>query len=267
MKKVAICGTSHFCLDHENQGTHFSEIVAKNYNSQLIVYSRDGVSNNTIALQIEQAISEKVDFIIIGLGYYDRIDIPIEQDKKLLTQFFDSYMNFFNLRDQKNYKQYSRENLLSNIDYSKYNNSSRYDFLQNPCMISESINNLIFTNNVVKYDLSKNTINAIKSYVMYMYDAKFKQQIDCWVINNILRKLVYETKINFLLFPYPIFTKEFVEELKWLDKKFIANIKGPYNLKEEYNGPNRYHTSDEVQHTIAKQLIKIIDERFLTNNK
>ena len=51
-----------------------------------------------------------------------------------------------------------------------------------------------------------------------LYDAKFKQQVDCWVISNACHALA-QSGIPFLVFTSPLFDHEFEQDIAWLDSK------------------------------------------------
>lgn len=246
----------------KHKGTHFSELLAEHYNAELLALSRGGCSNNAICVQIEQAISLNADFIIIGCTSSDRIEIPIAESA-LTKKFLKSWNVFFESNTQKEKKQYDKKKLLANFSYDKHPDlSALNNFMVNPVLISESINNLIFQEVGINnhYNITPQIKKALEYYVTNLYDVKFKKQLDCWCFTNILRKLFYEKKINFLVFTQELFNEEFEDEISWLDKKHIANIHGPYGL--EFKPGVRYHTTTEAQEYVAKQLIKIIDERF-----
>lgn len=261
MKKLAICGDSWMTPTLENPNTHFSELLAKHYNCELIALSRGGCSNGAICVQIDQALELNADFIIIGATSSDRIEIPIN-NLSPYKKFVNYWVNFLGLNYHQEINHYHKKNLLSNFSYDKHPDlSSLNDFMKNPVMISESIANLMYPNEKINnfYNLSPRIIKALNQYVLYLYDVNFKKQIDCWCLSNQLKKLYYEEKINFLFFPNQLYNKEYVKDISWLHKKYFANIEGPYGLEK---GNSRYHTSEAAQKYVADQLIKIIDQRF-----
>lgn len=261
MKKLAICGDSWMTPTINEKGTHFSELLSNHYNCELIPLSRGGCSNGAICVQIDQAIELKADFIIIGATSSDRIEIPLNESR-LLNEFLNSWKKIFSTIPEYKSNQYDKKRLLANFSYKKHPDlSSLNEFMKDPVLITESISNLIFPERQINnfYDIKKETIEALKQYVINLYDIKFKKQIDCWCISNQLKKLYYEKKINFLFFPSQLFTKEYTKDIDWLPIKNIANINGPYGLEPK---DCRYHTSEDAQKYVAEQLIKIIDSRF-----
>jgi len=53
-------------IDNTAPGTHLSEIVAKHFSAELESYAKMGSSNFTVRLQIEEAITQRPDLILIG---------------------------------------------------------------------------------------------------------------------------------------------------------------------------------------------------------
>lgn len=233
-------------------GTHFSELLSKHYNCELLALSRGGCSNATICLQIEQAVSMDADFIIIGSTTPQRIEIPINDSKlKNVNNAWHLPFSF----DTIEIKQYNKERGLANISYARHPDlSANNDFLREPVLISETINNLIDGISNDFYNLDAETIRSLKYYIANLYDNNFKRQMDCWMINSILRKLKYETNINFLFFPHILFIEEYAKDIKWLEAKHIITD-GPYELERS---DLRYHTTPEAQIVVAEEVkIKI----------
>jgi hypothetical protein len=257
MKKLAICGDSWMTPTLNYPDTHFSEIIAKHYNAELLALSRSGCSNGAICLQIEESIKRNADFVIIGSTTPDRIEIPLPENR--ISKIYLKSWKIFS--KSKNSGKYKKNRGIANISYSKHPDlSTKNNFMVNPVLISESINNLIWQEEGLNsfYSLDSKIVKSLVDYTLNLYDPNFKRQTDCWCISNSLRKL-QDNNINFLFFPNKLITEEFVEDISWLDKKYIANIDGPYNLE---GGDARYHTSEKAQIYVAEQLINIINERF-----
>ena len=79
MKKIIVCGDSFMSpVVGDYAGTHFSEIVAKEINYELVAYSRGGMSNGGICIQVKSAIEAKPDLILVGTTYFDRLEYRFE---------------------------------------------------------------------------------------------------------------------------------------------------------------------------------------------
>jgi len=256
MKKLAICGDSWMTPTLTHPATHFSEIISKHYNVELLALSRGGCSNGAICLQIEESIKQNADFVIIGATTPNRIEIPLPKNK--LPKVFLKNWSIFGSVDN-HFGNYKKTRGLSNISYDRHNSqSAKNNFMIDPVLISESLNNLLWPENNVNnyYSLPKETIESLFAYVSCLYDPKFKRQIDCWCISNALRKL-QDNNINFLFLKDSLFNNEFAEDIAWLSEKNIANIDKMYVFEE---GSPVYHTLPKTQIYFAEQFKILIDK-------
>jgi len=73
--KIISCGCSFMSIDPNCYGTHFSEIIASKLNSNYACYAKFGSTNFAVRLQIEEAIKQKPDLILIGFTGESRLDI------------------------------------------------------------------------------------------------------------------------------------------------------------------------------------------------
>lgn len=215
--KLAVCGDSWFSSDPQFPGASMGEIVAKQNQQELVSLARNGCSNFAIALQIDKAIELGVDQVVVGTTTPDRMELPIIQDsnsmiwkrlKKLFT--WKGWMHA-----QPNV--YDRSRGLANIQYHPHPNlSSRHSFLDNPVLISESMNNLAFeSTNSEHYQLTDDQTTALKYYMLNLYDSGAKRQIDCWIISNACRKL-QQANIPFLVYTCSLFQNNYVNDINWL---------------------------------------------------
>ena len=93
--KVAVCGDSFMAIDPNAKGKHFSEML----DFDVTNYAYPGVGNIDICFQIQQAIHDNVDFVLIGTTDPARMIMPItDVDDKGI-----SYINFRNGPDKKYY--------------------------------------------------------------------------------------------------------------------------------------------------------------------
>ena len=218
MNSITICGDSWFSLDAKNPEKSFGEIIANNNHWNLTNLARGGNSNFAIALQIDKAIESNADFVIVGTTTPDRIEIPIINDNN--KSIWENLKKFFNWKDWAYYQPevYKKIHGIDNIWNREQKSSSHI-----PTVISESLNNLIFSN---PYRLDQPQMDALKSYATTLYDSGIKRQIDCWTISDACRRLV-ASKIPFLLYIEPLFDpgdhwqSGFKNDIAWLDKKNV----------------------------------------------
>lgn len=215
-KTLVVCGGSYFSTDLDYPGQSFSEILAAKNNLQLENLARGGCSNFGVALQVNKAIELAPDFIIVGCVPHDRIDIPANKDVDIIKNFMN--WNTWS-KQENNIASYDRNHGLLNVVYSHAIRelSHQYSNKQFETVISESINNLLWTN--TNYNLNSSMINALKQYITYHYDSGIKQQTDCWIMSDAARRLV-ASGIPFLIYIEELFNHDYVDDIAWLDRKY-----------------------------------------------
>ena len=77
---IIVCGDSYMSPVVHHPGKHFSELVADRLGFELVAYSRGGMSNGGIALQIETAIEKRPSLILVGFSFPDRVEYPVKDD-------------------------------------------------------------------------------------------------------------------------------------------------------------------------------------------
>ena len=106
--------------------TSFLDLYAKEKNFNHVSLGRSGATNFLIRLQIEEAISQDADYVIIGATSSDRIDFPL-LDKE------DQLGNHVTIHD---------------VEYRGYNSFSENNVSYNDTkMISDSISNFTYEKN------------------------------------------------------------------------------------------------------------------------
>lgn len=242
MTKLAVCGDSWFCSDLEWPGRSFGEIIANENTWDLISLARGGCSNVAIALQIDQAIAMSADVVVIATTTPDRIEIPILTQHQTMWESLKSAFNW-NGFSQNQLAIYDKSRILANIKYHPHPDlSSKHDFLVNPCIISESMNNLAFYGpNSQKYmgDLTADQYRALQSYMLYLYDSNLKRQLDAWIISAACHRLT-NAKIPFLLFVESLFTADLLQDINWIPQENIVKFQD-FNYRMAPMGASRFH--------------------------
>lgn len=257
-KTLTICGDSWFSTDRNYPGQSFGEILSKKHNLHLESLARSGCSNFTIALQVDKAIELKSDFIIVGCTDWARIELPLVQQYGLLKNFLN--WSKWPTKSQE-IALYNKDKGLLNIKYSDciHEISAQYSRPDDETIISESINNLVWSN---RHDLDTTILQALEQYILHIYDSGVKQQTDCWIISDAARRLV-ESGIPFLIYIEPLFNHDFIQNIEWLDKKYQVM----YNDFSYYTyaiGPARFHLSHNDSIKFAQHWEKrLIKEEFL----
>jgi hypothetical protein len=259
-KTLAVCGDSWFCSDIKFPGRSFGEILANKKQWNFLSLARGGCSNFAIALQIDKAIELSADFIIVGTTSADRIEVPIMSDKtksiwaKAKSVF--THQDWFTAQPSI----YDKSRGLANIQYSPHPDlSSNHSFLVDPTIISESLNNLAFQSaNSKLYNLTDEQIQALKFYMLNLYDFKLKQQIDSWIISDACRRLLSE-KIPFLIFTDGL--GEYRTDLSWIPTE--NTIMDDFHLHNYYDPaiPSpRFHYKEDAGETISNYLNTRIEQ-------
>lgn len=241
--KIVVCGCSFSSKSNVPgyEGTHWSEVLATKLDAELVNYARQGISNNAIRLQIEEAIKQKPDWVFINATTTDRIEIPT--DKRNIAQpelGYDYDLGLANF----NYKPDEKTRMVSETIFSIIEWENNH-----PCR---------------KFLVDKDTRIAVESYASFMYDLSWRIQVDNWVINSGLWKL-YDLGIKF------IYNQTILNEYKethglpkWFTERyFVSNDLSLMSLMRKYEGQfdPGYHTSPEEQVKIAEKYLQMMQER------
>lgn len=151
-------------LKHKN--THFSEIFASSIGYSLVSYARGGMSNGGIIIQINSAIRNNADFIILGTTMYDRIEFSCSYEKLDENKLFDV------------------SDLVYPPGYNNYLSSATIK--TNPVLVSSSLHGLL---QVDKQSIWKERYTAIKLYYQYLHSEQWKRTQDRLMMYAALHKL------------------------------------------------------------------------------
>jgi hypothetical protein len=260
---LAVCGPSWFASSKQMPGQSWPEQFCKNYNWDLISLAIGGCTNFAIALQIDQAIKLKPDFVIVGSATWDRIDIPIQ---KTATRSYEKIKELFTYDYWTSNQPYSylKKLGLSNIQHNKKELSSDNAWvLPTPTIYSNSLNTLAFLDSDI---FTRTQFQAIKDYTAELYDSGLRYQIDCWIISDACRRLI-DSGIPFLLFTDPLYTakeQDFSVDIDWLPAKYKITI----DQCDYQSGPVSTNPSSNVFHycpdTTGAMVRDYVHERILT---
>lgn len=229
-------------------GSHFAELVAEKLNAQLQVYSRGGMSNGGICVQIKDAILAKPDLILLGTSGFDRVEFSIAN--KSNSQFH-----------------------ITDIVYAQRESVSTYfPWLNNqPSMIVDTLSSLLsqpdcperYKNQYVHIPNIDEKISALKEYLIHLYDPMWKQQIDHWCMYATLHQL-HESGIPYLIVRDLLGVSYF----PWLNQRnYIApKVDRIYNecrnLSAYFweNEDPGYHTPPDTQIKICQEILNHLRE-------
>jgi hypothetical protein len=242
MGPVVVCGAS-FMAPAKNpeslKGTHFSEIIAKNLNTDLVVLSTGGCSNFAIALQVEKALQLKPSLILAGNTQSDRIEIPVHplEDKNYEVSIDDMIYHLENFNSYKRTKSY------------KFMSTSLQDFF-----CKETIKHL--KKECPQIDAK---IESVKEYFLSLYDFNLKRKLDSFTIYS------YYHKLHTSNIPYFICMESMKhdggEQCPWLYKNgkysnFYPRKEIEFICENDVDLISPYHTSVKSQHLIADLILK-----------
>lgn len=213
MKRLAVCGDSWWSADLNYPDKSFGEILCAKNDWELLSLARGGCSNFAIALQVDKAIELGADFVVIGATTPDRAEFPIIDNTNIsiwqkLKETFD-WSNWFSTQPDV----FVKSRGISNVSHTN-SLSSTYDWVKNPTIISESLNNLAFWKDV---KLSPEQVDALRSYMLNLYDAGIKRQYDSWIISDACRRLE-QHNIPFLIYIASLYKDDFYQDINWVNK-------------------------------------------------
>lgn len=199
---LAICGDSWFCGDRKYPGRSFGEILCDQNDWNLISLAIGGCSAFAICLQIDKAIEMHADFVVIGTTTPDRLDIPI-----LNCGMPESYQKIRDLFDWDNFFHNSPGVFdpklgISNIDHGRSYLSSENSYAKTyrPTIYSATMANLFWHQSIMLTDQQQ---QALKLYMLNLYDRNVKNEIDIRLYNNACSRLEH-ANIPYLLCIEPI---------------------------------------------------------------
>ena len=238
-KEIVFCGDSYWAGDTDYPGQSVGELLTEKNNLNLVTFARGGCCNFSIALQIDWAIGLKPDIIIVGCTSPERMVIPILDSVK------DSAPAYDKLRG------------LHNINYKT--TDLAYQFLEH----TGTLHDASIYEHLTHSSLTKSQQSALKDYITLLYDVGIKQQYDCWIMSDAVRRL-QNSNIPYLIYIEPLFNGEFSTDAEWIpdNKKITPRDFSYYNLPESKK--HSFHTTLEGSRIFADYLeTRLIKNGFL----
>jgi len=239
IKKLYTCGCSFMSIDIGTQYDNiisFLDLYARQKNFQHISLARSGASNFLIRLQIEEAIAQNADYIIIGTTSNDRIDLAIDRTS-------------FPIR-------------IQDVDYKGYGSNSEFSIdNQHISVISDSISNWTeqnYNENVHRNQtrpVTEQMIAAMKHYVAFLHDNNLSLSKDYYIIAEGLRKLISLDK-KFILIPSSNMAKcdwSFIGDRLWTGRLLWEM---PYGFSRETIN----HNTQQAHNYFTEVLVKMTQD-------
>lgn len=249
---IGVCGDSWYAatqnIDRDDcrnsKGKHFTELLANRLNCDLFTLARGACSNSCIRLQISEMVKRKVDFIIVGTTSVNRIEYPRHDDRE-----FDPDLGIYNI-----YYTCTPDQSSVYFDETK------------EVLISDTLTNIFGNENNFAPIRSEEQRDAIKHYYLEMFDLKFREQQDAWIIASGIQE-IRDAGIPYILLGHPWLTYSNYFKLDSVRDVLHDNFHGvPKNIVPwtyGVSGMRRWHTTDDVQIKIADNLHKYITQNTL----
>ncbi len=265
-KKLIVCGCSFSAPASAKfsdlAGTCYGEVLAGKLGWEAEILARQGCSNGGVRVQIDEVIRQRPDFAIIAPTFHDRTEIPASAAP---YDFRDDDWKGWNSELQQHLQKshlngYDRTVGIDNVNYG--NNPYR--------MICETIFSLAenYDHPYRSNKIDRDTQQAVKTWINYLYDSEWKLQQDEWIIRDGVVQL-YESGIPFLLVANNLWTADTVREampkfvpdrymtLQYEETPAYATNQWPFTGEDP-----GYHGDPESQRYLADVYYKIITERF-----
>lgn len=265
-KKLIVCGCSFSAPASAKfsdlAGTCYGEVLAAKLGWEAEILARQGCSNGGVRVQIDEVIRQRPDFAIIAPTFHDRTEIPASAAP---YDFRDDDWKGWNSELQQHLQKshlngYDRTVGIDNVNYG--NNPYR--------MICETIFSLAenYDHPYRSNKIDRDTQQAVKTWINYLYDSEWKLQQDEWIIRDGVVQL-YESGIPFLLVANNLWTADTVREampkfipdrymtLQYEETPAYATNQWPFTGEDP-----GYHGDPESQRYLADVYYKIITERF-----
>ena len=263
MKKVlGICGDSFMASDLPDKrngayGKHFSEVLGRMLDCEVVTYARGGCSNFTIRLQMDEIIKHNPHHVIIGTTTPDRFEVPINDIT--VSNPWDKWSN----------SQFNPKHGLYNIHYSSFENQSVNHKGFNkitPTIYSQSLTGVIGNSDEImwitpKDTLSKEMTSVVRDYFQYMYDMQLKRLQDTLIISEGIYKFL-SMNIDFSLITPQIDGNHFSHCMDNIIP--INHILNPWTHYElDKTSKNSFHISDKASQTLAELWYDKLKDKFI----
>ena len=215
------------------EGKHFTELLAKEFDWNIIHLSRSSASNNLIRLQVETAVEKYSPHLIFyGTTTPCRTEIPTGLAEYELGRY------------------------LNNFNYFEYSSalSSELVKAENPAMIADSISNVIEDHARKTELLNEHQIKAMELSTVHLYHEPWKEQLDAWIVQSGV-DLLKRKGIPFVLIPQWFLMRDY-KHLFESAKHIAPDELCPWHWTQDQGSFARpYHVDDHNQMLGARKWI------------
>lgn len=263
MRKVlGICGDSFMASDLPDRkdgayGKHFSEILGKMLDCEVVTFARSAVSNFTIRLQMDEIIKFNPHHVIIGTTTPDRFEIPV--NNLSVDTPWDKWSN----------TEFNPVNGIYNVVYDGYENQSQNHkgFKDvKPTIHSQTLTGIIGKDGesirLTHIDtLNEEMSKVVRDYFQYIYDMRLKLQQDTWIISEGTHMLMSKN-VDFSLITPIIDSNYFTHCMdNVIPNGHDLNPWTHYGL--DTTSKNSFHLSDERSIILAELWYDKLKDKFL----
>jgi hypothetical protein len=206
-KTLYTLGDSFMTVDYPPGGiTSFLESYAERKQFQHISLGRAGATNFMIRLQIEQAIHEHADYVVVATTCSDRFDVALDPDE-LFGEFG-----------------------LQHILHTGYGSASEKNVQHaNLKIISDTFVNIERQSH--EKIISQVQRHALKNYVTNLHSVSLANQKDYYIISDGLRKL-QSVQIPFVFLPSWMWYRDW----SWVQRTWPKDQPEPVNMPQGHFG-------------------------------
>lgn len=202
MKTLYSLGDSFMSTDDFDGGiVSFCELYCNEKNFRHVSLARPGATNFATRLQIDRAIRDRADFVVVGLTCSERFDIALDTNES--KPMYE----------------------LDNIFYQGYRARSEHHVGQKSVnLVSDTFNNVILRL-YQKELVTDQQLQALKSYLAYLHNPTLTNQKEYYMMCDGIQKLQM-ANIPFVLLPGMMGHLDW----SWVPRTWPENIAGPYHL-------------------------------------
>lgn len=214
----------------------FCELYCREKQFHHVSLARPGATNFAIRLQIEKAIEQQADYVVVGLTGSDRFDIPLDTEDPTVVYHLD------------------------NIWYTNYRAVSQNNVNQDSIkIVSDTINNILAR---LHQDLVSNEqLESLKHYISHLHSRNLGAQKEYYMISDGLRKL-QSAGIEFVLIPGWMNQHDW----SWVQRVWPGTLTSPYQIPYGLRGqqtPPVYtgtHNPDYAHREFCQSLVAITQD-------
>jgi hypothetical protein len=212
-KLIYSLGCSFMSTDSRHQyQPSFLDQYATSRGWQHVCLARPGATNFSIRLQIQRAVKDRADYVVVGATSSDRIDVAKADTRRLPIQ-------------------------LEHIQYTGYNATSEAHVdNQFAYIVSDTLNNVIEKQYL---ELDADCVDSVKHYIRDIHNPDLADLRDSWIIRDGLRELA-QANIPFLFIPGPLFYFDWSEFPVWAGPQPWDMPLGIDNLSINHNCPKAH---------------------------